>query len=402
MGKIMNNKHLLIKSILILFLAIGLFGCSESIELTQKEIQLYQGQEINPMDYLGEAFRTNEKVEILNTANTKLSGNYQIVYKLGGSEAILKVVVLSDPVTLTSQNIIIESGSTFNPKDYISSEDKNNDIKIVSNVDVSKAGEYIVVYSFSGIEKVLNVSVKNVDIVLTQSAITINLGSTFSPKTYLAGNFPNSPKISIQNNVDTSKIGTYQVVYSAGTASKTLSVTVKDVSPILTKTSVSINQGSSFDPKSYLVSEDRNNANIVITNKVDTKVAGTYLVTYQLGTIVKTLSVTVVKVTATTPTPTPTPNPPTTYSLKVISLTTPVNPGEIATIVVQGKAGKQYSIVVYYKSGPSTAAGLEPEIAGADGKVSWSWKVGVRTSAGSWKITVSGDGKTVSTYITVN
>jgi hypothetical protein len=394
----MNKRYLIIKIMLVIFVAFGLFGCSKGIELTHKEVQLYEGQEINPINYLGESFKSNDKIKISNNANTKLSGNYEIVYKLDGAEAVLKVVVLSDPVTLTSQKVILETGSSFNPKDYISNEDRNNDIKIVSNVDLNKAGEYIVVYSFSGIEKVLNVSVKNVDIVLTQTSISIDLGSTFNPKAYLAGNFPNSPKISIQSNVDTNKIGTYQVKYSTSTDSKTLNVTVKDVSPILTKTSVSINQGTAFDPKSYLVSEDRNNTNIVITNKVDTSVPGTYLVTYQLGQIVKTLSVTVVKVATATPTPTPS----TSYSLKVISLTSPVDPGDYATIVVQGKAGKQYSIVVYYKSGPSTAAGLEPKIADASGQVSWTWKIGTRTSAGSWKITISGDGKTTSTYIKVN
>jgi len=44
------------------------------------------------------------------------------------------------------------------------------------------------------------------------------------------------------------------------------------------------------------------------------------------------------------------------------------------------------SITVYYKSGPSSAAGLYPE---QGRRISWTWKVGTRTTPGRWPITVS-------------
>jgi len=46
-----------------------------------------------------------------------------------------------------------------------------------------------------------------------------------------------------------------------------------------------------------------------------------------------------------------------------------------------------------YKSGPSHAAGLVPKVAAADGTVSWTWKVGTRTTPGAWPITVTASKK---------
>jgi hypothetical protein len=49
----------------------------------------------------------------------------------------------------------------------------------------------------------------------------------------------------------------------------------------------------------------------------------------------------------------------------------------------------QCSIGVEYKSGPSTARGLDPKTASVTGTVAWSWIVGSRTTPGSWPVTVS-------------
>lgn len=331
MGANMNKKHNSFRLILAVFLISALFGCSKSIGLIQKEIQIYEGQEIDPKVYLSDEFKNNKEVKITNNANSKVPGEYEIVFKLNNSETKLKVTVLSDPVSLIKQKITLETGSAFNPKDYISNEDIPNDIKIVNNVDVKKPGEYIVVYSFSGIEKIMNVSVKNPEFILTQNSISIDLGSA-------------------------------------------------------------------FDPMNYLTVADRTNANIIVNNKVDSKTPGTYLVTYQLNNVSKTLSVTVVNITL----PTPAPTPPTSYTLEILSLTSPIAAGAIATIVVQGKTGEQYSIIVNYKSGPSTAAGLETKLADASGRISWTWKVGAKTTPGNWGIVISGDGKVANTLITVN
>ena len=102
-----------------------------------------------------------------------------------------------------------------------------------------------------------------------------------------------------------------------------------------------------------------------------------------------------------------TPAPATTgeFSIEIVSVTSPVSPGAYATLKASAPPGAQCSIAVYYKSGRSTAQGLYAKQADMNGDVSWTWKVGTRTTPGSWRIVVTAtyDGETISqeTYFTV-
>ena len=74
--------------------------------------------------------------------------------------------------------------------------------------------------------------------------------------------------------------------------------------------------------------------------------------------------------------------------VKLVSLTSPVSAGSDATLVVAVPDGTSCSIVVTYKSGPSSAAGLYPQRA-SGGRINWTWVVGTRTTPGRWPIDVS-------------
>jgi len=83
-------------------------------------------------------------------------------------------------------------------------------------------------------------------------------------------------------------------------------------------------------------------------------------------------------------------------SLELISLTSPISHGSNATIVIKGEPNTEYNITVEYKSGPSTAEGLGGKTSDSTGRVSWTWKVGTRTTPGSWPITISGGGQSAT------
>lgn len=70
-----------------------------------------------------------------------------------------------------------------------------------------------------------------------------------------------------------------------------------------------------------------------------------------------------------------------------------VRRGATASVAIKTAAKAACSITVRYKSGPSTAAGLVSKPANAKGVVSWSWKVGTRTTAGSWPVIISCKGQ---------
>jgi hypothetical protein len=88
-------------------------------------------------------------------------------------------------------------------------------------------------------------------------------------------------------------------------------------------------------------------------------------------------------------------------SISVVSLTSPISAGSIATLTIQTVPGADCIITAYFKSGPSQAAGLGPQTADASGQVTWSWKVGSRTTPGMWKIVVQSQlgGKTATLTI---
>jgi micrococcal nuclease len=74
----------------------------------------------------------------------------------------------------------------------------------------------------------------------------------------------------------------------------------------------------------------------------------------------------------------------------------------MASVTIKTAAKASCSITVRYKSGPSTAAGLVSKQANANGIASWSWKVGTRTTAGSWPVLISGQGQgTAQTVVRV-
>jgi hypothetical protein len=74
--------------------------------------------------------------------------------------------------------------------------------------------------------------------------------------------------------------------------------------------------------------------------------------------------------------------------VRLVHVTSPISAGSYATLTASVSPSITCSITVYYKSGPSEAQGLYPKRP-SRGRVSWTWKVGTRTTPGRWAITVS-------------
>jgi hypothetical protein len=74
--------------------------------------------------------------------------------------------------------------------------------------------------------------------------------------------------------------------------------------------------------------------------------------------------------------------------VRLVRVTSPVANGDYATLVARVFPRRVCSIAVYYTSGASKAAGLGPKRP-VLGRVSWTWKVGTRTSPGRHRIVVS-------------
>jgi hypothetical protein len=85
--------------------------------------------------------------------------------------------------------------------------------------------------------------------------------------------------------------------------------------------------------------------------------------------------------------------------VRLVSVSSPINHGAYATLTVSVSRSATCSITVYYKSGPSEAAGLYPK---RGSRISWTWKVGTRTTPGRWPVTVTcGSAGTLQTSFVV-
>lgn len=101
------------------------------------------------------------------------------------------------------------------------------------------------------------------------------------------------------------------------------------------------------------------------------------------------------------PTTPPPAAPASVQTLDIISVTSPIEGGQKATLIAKGKPNTEYDIKVVYSSGESKAKGLDNMVSDASGNVRWTWKVGNGTKPGTYTITVKGGGETDTIEITV-
>lgn len=89
--------------------------------------------------------------------------------------------------------------------------------------------------------------------------------------------------------------------------------------------------------------------------------------------------------------------------VRITSVTSPVSPGQTASLAAQTSANSGCSLAVTLPSGSqSTSQGLGPKTADSSGAVTWSWKIGTRTGAGTATATVSCGSSTDQTQFQVS
>lgn len=86
--------------------------------------------------------------------------------------------------------------------------------------------------------------------------------------------------------------------------------------------------------------------------------------------------------------PTEPEQPPAETTLTLDDMSAQVMAGGEAHVRVYGRAGEQYRITVYLKSGASTAKGLEDKTPDAEGLITWEWNVSSRTTPGDYRIVI--------------
>ncbi|UBH09419.1 immunoglobulin-like domain-containing protein [Macrococcus armenti] len=283
---------------------------------------------------------TSKVVVVSNNVDTTKPGTYQVVYKVTDSKGsaftltrnVLVSAVQVPPAPNTAPKITSSAsnnltvGDTFNPLTGIKATDtEDGDItsKVVvvsNNVDTTKPGTYQVVYKVtdskgSAFTLTRNVLVSAVQVppapntapkITSSASNNLTVGDTFNPLTGIKATDTEdgditSKVIVVSNNVDTTKPGTYQVVYkvtdskgSAFTLTRNVLVSVVQVPPapntapkITSSASNNLTVGDAFNPLTGIKATDTEDGDItskvvVVSNNVDTTKPGTYQVVYKV------------------------------------------------------------------------------------------------------------------------
>jgi hypothetical protein len=93
--------------------------------------------------------------------------------------------------------------------------------------------------------------------------------------------------------------------------------------------------------------------------------------------------------TVSTPTQRTAPADNATLGVSIQSLTSPVVPGENASVTIKTNPGAWCTIKVVYDKTPSKDSGLVGKTADEYGSASWTWTVNEGTVVGKWPVTVT-------------
>jgi hypothetical protein len=86
----------------------------------------------------------------------------------------------------------------------------------------------------------------------------------------------------------------------------------------------------------------------------------------------------------------------------IISYPKTARRNQTVSVTIQALPNTTYNIVVNYKSGPSKSKDLKEKVSDSSGIVTWTWKVGASSAAGTFDIIVKDDeGKSVKVEWTI-
>ncbi|WP_270267150.1 bacterial Ig-like domain-containing protein [Enterococcus casseliflavus] len=273
--------------------------------ITVHDSSLYVGENWSAEDNFDQAVdRDNHPVAFANVSiegsvDTKKAGTYEVVYRYDGIESKAVITVKADQTTVKVHNSELYTGEQWEAKDnFDSATDRDGkpvdfeDIIVTGKADTRKAGEYVVSYSYHGVESKATITVK-----ADQTTVKVHDSELYTGEQWEAkGNFDSATDrdgkpvdfgdITVTGTVDTMKAGKYEVIYSYhGVESKAL-VTVKADQTAVKVHDSELYTGENWTAKDNFASAtDRDGkpvefGDITVTGKADTRKAGEYEVTY--------------------------------------------------------------------------------------------------------------------------
>ncbi len=267
--------------------------------------ELYTGENWKAKDNFDSATDRDGKpvdfgdITVTGKADTTKAGEYEVVYSYHGIESKAVITVKADQTTVKVHDSELYTGENWTAKDnFDSATDRDGkpvdfeDITVTGTVDTTQAGKYEVIYSYHGIESKAIITVK-----ADQTAVKVHNSELYTGENWKAkDNFDSATDrdgktvafgdIIVTGNVDTMKVGKYEVIYSYhGIESKAI-ITVK-----ADQTTVKVHNSELYTGENWTAKDNFDSAtdrdgkpvafgDIIVTGKVDTMKAGKYEVIY--------------------------------------------------------------------------------------------------------------------------
>ena len=273
--------------------------------ITVHDSSLYVGENWSPEDNFDQAVdRDNHPVAFADVSvdgsvDTKKAGTYEVVYRYDGIESKAIITVKADQTNVTAHDSELYTGENWTARDnFDSATDRDGkpvefgDITVTGKADTTKAGEYVVIYSYNGIESKALVTVK-----ADQTTVKVHNSELYTGENWTAkDNFDSATDrdgkpvafedITVTGTVDTTQAGKYEVTYSYhGVESKAI-ITVKADQTTVKVHDSELYTGEQWEAKDNFDSAtDRDGkpvdfGDITVTGKADTTKAGEYVVIY--------------------------------------------------------------------------------------------------------------------------
>ncbi|WP_430606943.1 hypothetical protein IGI92_002097 [Enterococcus sp. DIV2379] len=245
--------------------------------------------------------------------DTKVPGEYQVIYRNGKAEAKATITVIADQTSIKAKDSTLYVGDDWQAIDnFVSATDKAganlpfSAVTVSGLVDTSKEGQYKVTYSNGKTEAIATITVVANQETVAAKDSTLYVGDSweaadnFLSATDKDGKALPLTEVTVDGTVDTSKAGRYEVVYRNGKAEATATITVlADQTSVKAKDST-LYVGDDWQAADNFVSAtDKTGANlpfsgVTVSGSVDTSKAGEYPVVYQNGHVKATATITVV------------------------------------------------------------------------------------------------------------
>jgi len=272
----------------------------------------------------------------VSTVNTAIVGIYTVSYNVSDAssnaalEVIRDVVVVDTTIPvitlLGDDPVTIEVGDTYTDAGATATDNYDGDItssiETVSNVDIAIVGTYTVIYDVVDangnaaitVTRTVNVLDTTLPVItlLGDNPATIEAGDTYTDAGATAtdtydGDITSS--IVTMSNVDTAIVGTYTVTYDVadanGNAAITVTRTVNVVDttlPVITllgDNPVTLEVGDTYTDAGATATDTYDGditSSIVTISNVDTAIAGTYTVTYDVADANGNAAITVTRI----------------------------------------------------------------------------------------------------------